>query len=58
MPTPEAPLPETVERYCPVCRSSQITLVGHVIAGDGLIKVEHQCEAWGIRFLFVRKPLT
>jgi len=31
---------------------------GHIIAGDGLIKVEPRCEACGVRFLFVRKPLV
>jgi hypothetical protein len=30
--------------------------VGHVMATDGLIKVEHRCEASGIGFWFVRKP--
>jgi hypothetical protein len=58
MPTPEAPLPETGERYCPVCRSGQITPVGYVIASGGLIKVEQRCADCGIRFLFVRKPLA
>ena len=58
MPKPEAPVPETDERHCPVCRSGEVTPVGHVLAADGLIKVEHRCEACGTAFFFVRKPLT
>jgi hypothetical protein len=58
MPIRETPLPETVERYCPVCRNAQITPVGHVIAGDGLIKAQHRCDACGAAFRFVRKPLS
>jgi uncharacterized protein (DUF983 family) len=58
MPDREAPLQETFERHCPVCGSGQMTPVGHVIAGAGLIKVEHRCEACGVAFLFVRKPLA
>jgi hypothetical protein len=42
MPDSEAPLPETVECACPVCRSEQMTPMGHVIAGGGWIKVEHR----------------
>ena len=58
MPSPEPKLPETRERRCPACQSEAIAPVGHIIAGDGLIKVEHRCEACGVRFLFVRKPLV
>jgi hypothetical protein len=55
-PTPE--LPETRERHCPICRSGKTTPIGHVLAADGMIKVEHRCETCGVAFFFVRKPLT
>jgi hypothetical protein len=58
MPSPESKLPETRERRCPACRSEAIAPVGHIIAGGGLIKVEHRCEGCGVAFLFVRKPLV
>jgi predicted Zn-ribbon and HTH transcriptional regulator len=57
MPSPESKLPETRERRCPACQSEDIAPVGHVVAGDGLIRVQHRCEACGIAFRFVRKPL-
>jgi hypothetical protein len=57
MPSPEAELPETRERRCPACHSEQIEPIGHVVAGGGLIRVEHRCESCGIRFWFVRKPI-
>jgi uncharacterized protein (DUF983 family) len=53
----ESELPETRERRCPACQSDAIASVGHVVAEDGWIKVEHRCEACGIRFRFVRKPI-
>jgi hypothetical protein len=58
MPPPaEAELPETRERRCAVCQSENITPAGHVRGEGGMIKVEHRCEACGIAFWFVRKPL-
>jgi hypothetical protein len=57
MPSPEAELPETRERRCPACQSEAIPPVGYVVAGDGLIRVQHRCEACAIVFWFVRKPL-
>jgi DNA-directed RNA polymerase subunit RPC12/RpoP len=57
MPSSESKLPETRERRCPACHSKAIALVGHVEAADGLIKVQHRCEACGQTFFFVRKPL-
>ena len=54
---PEAELPETRERRCPACQSEAIASVGRVIAPGGMIHVEHRCEACGIAFVFVRKPL-
>jgi uncharacterized protein (DUF983 family) len=57
MRSPESKLPETHERRCPACQSEAIAPVGHVEAADGLIKVQHRCEACGKAFLFVRKPL-
>ena len=50
MPPPEAELPETRERRCPACASEAITPANHVVAEDGLIKVEHRCEACGSGF--------
>jgi hypothetical protein len=58
MSPPEAALPETRARRCPACHSEEIVPVGHVVAGDGLVKVQHRCEACGIVFWFVRKSLN
>jgi transposase-like protein len=58
MPPPEPELPETRERPCPACQSEEIAPVGHVVAGDRLVKVRHRCESCGIGFWFVRKPLV
>jgi hypothetical protein len=58
MPAPKPELPETRERRCPACHSEEIMPVGHVVAGEGLIRVEHRCETCGIGFWFVRKPLV
>jgi DNA-directed RNA polymerase subunit RPC12/RpoP len=58
MPSPEPDLPTTRERRCPACQSEQIEPVGHVAARDGMIYVEHRCEACGTRFDFVRKPVA
>jgi hypothetical protein len=57
MPAPEPELPETRERRCPACHS-EIMPVGHVVAGEGLIRVEHRCQTCGLGFCFVRKPLV
>ena len=58
MQPPKPALPETRERgACPACRSERIAPAGHVVAEGGLIRVEHRCEACGIAFWFVRKPI-
>ena len=57
MPTPEAPLPETAERLCPVCPSVRIP-DGHIIAEDGFMKVKCRCDSCGAGFLFMRKSLV
>ena len=57
MPPPAVELPETRERRCPACQSEEIAPVGHVVAGDGLIRVQHRCETCGAAFWFVRKPI-
>jgi uncharacterized Zn finger protein len=57
MPPPEPELPETRERQCPACESEAIMPLGHIVAADGLIRVLHRCEACGIVFWFVRKPI-
>ena len=58
MPQAETPLPESDERRCPRAEAEQVVSTGHVIAGDGLIKIEHRCGAGGTAFLFVRKPFA
>jgi hypothetical protein len=58
MSRPESEPPETRERQCPACQSEEIMRVGHVLAGDEIIKVEHRCESCGVTFFFVRKPLS
>jgi formate dehydrogenase maturation protein FdhE len=58
MPSPEPELPETRERgSCPVCQSERIAPVGRVMASDGVIKVQHRCDACETAFWFVRKPI-
>jgi predicted Zn-ribbon and HTH transcriptional regulator len=57
MSPPEAELPDTRERRCPACQSEEIEPVGYVVAGDGLIRVQHRCETCGTGFWFVRKPI-
>jgi uncharacterized protein (DUF983 family) len=52
---PEPALPETWERRCPACQSERIVHAGRVTAGEGMIRVVHQCEACGTAFWFVRK---
>ena len=52
MPSPE--LPETEERRCPTCLSSnQIAPQGHVLAEGGRVKVKYRCDACGITFLLL-----
>jgi transposase-like protein len=58
MPNSEAALPETHERRCPICRSEMISPAGHVLAAGGMIKVKYRCDACGISFFVVRKPLA
>ena len=55
---PESKLPETRERRCPACQRDAIAPAGHILAAENLIKIEYRCEACGVRFLFVRKPLV
>jgi hypothetical protein len=55
---PEVELSETRERHCPICQSGEVTPMGHVLAAERLIKVEHRCETCGAAFFFVRKPLV
>ena len=58
MPPSEAELPETREGRCPACQSERIVPAGTVSASGGMIRSEYRCEACGILFLFVRKPLV
>ena len=59
MASPDKPaLPETRERHCPACRNGGITPLAHFISSEGKVKVEHRCEACGLVFLVIRKPLT
>ncbi len=52
---PEPAVPENLERRCPACQSERVVYAGRVIAGEGMIRVVHQCEACGTAFWFVRK---
>jgi hypothetical protein len=58
MTAPEAKRPETIECRCPSCRSERVMPVGHVLATDGLIKLEQRCEVCGTTFFLVRKAFT
>jgi hypothetical protein len=55
MTSPEPVLPETHELRCPACQSERVVHAGHVIGGGGMIRSQHQCEACGTVFWFVRK---
>ena len=53
--TDPAALPQARERRCPACLGEQVASVGRVLAADGLLHVEHRCEACRTGFFFVRK---
>jgi hypothetical protein len=54
----EPPLPESLERRCPYCKSDRIAPGGRITAGAGRITLELRCEVCGLAFLIVGNPLT
>jgi hypothetical protein len=51
-------LPHARQRRCPACLAEQVAPVGRVVAANGLIHVEHRCEACRTGFFVVRNPIV
>jgi transposase-like protein len=48
--------PETRERRCPRCGSTDAVAIGHVVSEGGLIKAMHLCTSCQEKFAVVHKP--
>jgi hypothetical protein len=51
----DTPRIETRERRCPFCRSHSVQPHVRIVAIDGLLKLDHRCDACGGVFVFVRQ---